>query len=188
MPFVYHEHSLPNSERTISTDIAKAVANWLLKLKAQPSTFVAYLGALACTVGPDALPDRGIPVRLAQAAVDGFPEGGRAQALVALGAANFRAGAPDEAVRRLTEAIQRGENTPRAWAFLAMAHLAAGHGEDARPWIDRLKKRNPSKNAVDFWDEVEIDILRRDVELMGKRHENTSAPRLPANVLAPADQ
>ena len=146
--------------------------------------FVAYLAALACTVAPDAVADPSLPVRLAQTAVDAFPEGRKAEVLVQLGAANFRAGMQKEAIRSLTEAVQQGENTPRAWAYLAMAHLAAGHQTEAREWIDRLRTRIPSPRAVDFWDEVEIKILSREVANHQNRLRDSPNRALPENVFA----
>src|SRR5262249_39124301 len=62
--------------------------------------------AWACTIGPDAPADPGVPVRLAESAVRGARGNDRVDCLNTLGAALYRAGRCDEAIRRLEEAIQ----------------------------------------------------------------------------------
>jgi Tfp pilus assembly protein PilF len=105
--------------------------------------------------------------RLAEIAVRGAvstPD--KADCLNTLGAALYRAGRCDEAIRQLADAIQArgGESGPHDWAFLAMAHLRLGDRDAARRWLDRLREHRPSEKADDFWDELEIRLLRGEAE------------------------
>jgi tetratricopeptide (TPR) repeat protein len=59
-----------------------------------------------------------------------------------LGAALYRAGRFEEAVRRLNEsiAIHGGGGVYEDWLFLALSHHRLGHREEARKWL--VKARN----------------------------------------------
>ncbi|HWE36798.1 MAG TPA: hypothetical protein VG406_09550 [Isosphaeraceae bacterium] len=126
--------------------------------------------AWCCALGPGAVAARETPVELAEAAVGATPADRRAPTLNTLGAVLYRAGKPDQAIDRLKEGIRRsdGQGTAQDWAFLALAYLARGDAEGARPWIDRLARRQPSTDPVQLWDELEIEVLRREVEAAGK--------------------
>jgi tetratricopeptide (TPR) repeat protein len=78
----------------------------------------------------------------------------------------YRAGRYDEAIRRLEEAIQvrGGEGGPAVWAFLAMAHHRLGQRAEARGWLDRLREHRPSEDPAQFWDELEVRLLRSEAE------------------------
>jgi len=122
--------------------------------------------AWACVLGPEGTADPEVPVRLAEAAVKGAPENGKAGYLNTLGAALYRAGRFDEAIRRLEEAIRlrNGVTLPEDWEFLAMAHHRLGHRDEARRWLDRLRNRQPSADPAQFWAELEIRLLRCEAE------------------------
>ena len=121
--------------------------------------------AWSCTMGPDAPVDPGVPVRLAEIAVRGIGAGDKHAVLNTLGAALYRAGRYDEAIRRLEEAIQaRGGEHPGDWPFLAMAHQRLGHRDEARRWLDRLREHQPSMDPDQFWGELAIRLLRAEAE------------------------
>jgi hypothetical protein len=124
--------------------------------------------ARACASGLEAATDPGVPVRLAEAAVQGANESLKVDALSTLGAALYRAGRCDEALRRLEEGnrLRGEEGLPTAWPFLAMAHHRLGHHDEARRWLDRLRARQSSTDAAQFWDELEIRLLRSEAEAM----------------------
>jgi tetratricopeptide (TPR) repeat protein len=83
-----------------------------------------------------------------------------------LGAALYRAGRFDDAIRRLKEAIQLrgGVSVPLEWAFLAMARHRLGHRDESRRWLDRLRDRQPSADPAQFWNELEIRLMRGEAE------------------------
>ena len=109
---------------------------------------------------PTGINDREAFVRLAENAVDGLPANARHEALNTLGAALYRAGRFEEAIRRLHEGInlRNGAEEPLDWPFLAMAHHRLGHVDEARRWLDRLRNRDPNR------DSLEIIVLRREAE------------------------
>ena len=126
--------------------------------------------AWSCVLAPDAVADHEAPVRLAEAALAGHPERGRQRSdvLKTLGAALYRAGRFEEAIRRLDESIQtRGDGgDPKGFAFLALAHHRLGHRDEAKRWLDKLVASQP-KEGFDFSrDDVEIRILHREAESM----------------------
>jgi WD40 repeat protein len=128
-----------------------------------------------CVLAPDAVADPKAPVRLAQAALAGPAETGRARSnvLKTLGAALYRAGQFEEAMRRLDESIQtQGEGgDPRAFAFLALAHYRLGHHDEAERWLNKLVACRPEEGFDFSTDDMEIRILHREAEslILGSR-------------------
>jgi tetratricopeptide (TPR) repeat protein len=122
--------------------------------------------AWACALGPGATPDPGVPVRLAEVALRDGPESFRDIYLNTLGAALYRAGRYDEAIRRLQEGIERrgGASLPEDWPFLAMAHHRLGHQSEARRWLDKLREHRPNESPDRFWDDLTIRLLRSEAE------------------------
>ena len=124
------------------------------------------LVAWSCTLAPTAVADRGAPVRIAEAALSAAPADRRPDVLTTLGAALYRAGRFDEAIRRLGESVQAGGGSasPQASAFLAMALHRRGDHAAARRWLEALRGSNPASNSRFSWDDVEIGLLRGEAE------------------------
>jgi Flp pilus assembly protein TadD len=131
-------------------------------ITAQTASEVAW----ACVLAPHATADSKAPVRLVEAAVRDATDSDKVSYLNILGAALYRAGRFDEAIRRVEEGIrlQGGEGRPSAWAFLAMAHDRLGHRDEARHWLERLRERQPNSDPARFWDELQIRLLRIEAE------------------------
>ncbi len=134
--------------------VRRAVADLLDRFGRTIDPEEAITVAWCCVLAPDAVADREALVRLAQ------------NALKTLGAALFRAGRFDEAIRRLEEGIplRNGTNVPQAWAFLAIAHFRLGHRNAAHHWLERLRHHEPSRDPNQFWHELEIRLLRGEAE------------------------
>jgi hypothetical protein len=83
-----------------------------------------------------------------------------------LGAALYRAGRFQEAISRLEEGIRKrgGESSPQDWTFLALAHHQLRHHPEADAWLDRLRTYRPSESPDQYWNELEIRLLRRETE------------------------
>ncbi len=104
-------------------------------------------------------------VALAERAQANAPERDRLFYDVTLGAALYRAGRTPEAIERL-ERGRQAENqraSPRASLFLALAHRAQGHFDEARKQRDVLDAAHSSK--LGFWGDLELHLLRREVDL-----------------------
>jgi len=118
--------------------------------------------ALSCVLAPDAVADQEALIRLAKSALEWSNE-----ALThALGAALYRGGRFDEAIRSLEKGIRLrgGASSPQDCAFLAMASRHLGRHDEARRWLDKLAAYQPREGAEFSWADVEIRILRREAE------------------------
>jgi tetratricopeptide (TPR) repeat protein len=122
--------------------------------------------AWSLVLAPGMVTDKAGPVRLAEIAVKGFAAEQKSQGLNTLGAALYRASRFEEAIRRLEEGIrlQNGTSLPQDWTFLAMAHHRLGHRDESRRWLDQLRGYQPSADPGQFWNELEIRLLRSEAE------------------------
>jgi serine/threonine protein kinase/Flp pilus assembly protein TadD len=131
---------------------------------------------LACVLRDDALPDRARLLPLARVAARHFHYGSWTR-----GAALYRAGKYDEAVRCFETAAKTYRPRAWEWCFLAMAHHRLGHAGEARRclaeaarWIDeanRRKEDDPSglRPTWGSWHEsVVYPLLLREAEELVK--------------------
>jgi tetratricopeptide (TPR) repeat protein len=130
------------------------------------NSWTANQVAPCCVSAPEVASDPERTVRLVEAAFHEAGGSGNVDALSTLGAAFYRAGGFDEAIRKLEEAIQTPGDRPSDWAFLAMAHNRLGNCREARRWLDRLRHYQPSTDPARFWDELEIRLLRGEAEVL----------------------
>ena len=124
---------------------------------------VAWIAALA----PGAVPDVESLVRLAELAVKPRPDIQRkANNLNTLGAAVYRAGRFEEAIRRLEEGIQlrNGISVPQDWVFLAMAHHRLGHRDQACRYLERLRGASRAQIQTSSGTKLEIRLLQNEAE------------------------
>jgi hypothetical protein len=153
----------------------------------------ANIVAWSCVLVPDAVADREAPIRLAEAALARWSEGEKSDVLNTLGAALYRAGRFEEAIRRLNESSKtRGdEGVPKGFAFLAMAHHRLGHRNESKRWLDKLRDYQTHQVSKYSWDDLEIRILHREAEslILGGRPaaSPTADPAPIKNATAPAD-
>jgi tetratricopeptide (TPR) repeat protein len=122
--------------------------------------------AWSCVLAPGTIVANEVLVRLAETALKDYPVEWKHRAMRTLGSALYRTGRFDGAIRRLEEGIQlrNGTDEPLDWPFLAMAHHRLGHRDEARRWLDRFRNRQPSTDPNQFWDELEIRLLRSEAE------------------------
>jgi tetratricopeptide (TPR) repeat protein len=114
------------------------------------------------------------PLNLAEQAVAARPQ--EPAYLNTLGAALYRAGRFEDAVRKLQEAIgvQNTEGTASHWLFLALAHHRLGHTEEAKKWLAKAQRwldQAPKDGAGALpWDQrLELKLLRAEAEaVIGK--------------------
>jgi WD40 repeat protein/serine/threonine protein kinase len=121
-----------------------------------------------CTYAPDAVADLEVPVRMAEAAVAGYPAEQKRFALNTLGAALYRAGRTDEAIARLDESVKAsgGTGAPQDWVFLAMAHHKKGNTEEARRWLEKVRAYVKDEKAAFSSGLVESRLLLKEAEAL----------------------
>ncbi|HKI17973.1 MAG TPA: WD40 repeat domain-containing protein, partial [Isosphaeraceae bacterium] len=158
----------------------------LRRLGPSPSYKLANSVAWACIVGPDALADREIPVRLAETTVASVPGTEVHGYLNTLGAALYRASRYEEAVNRIQEGINRGGGIvfPEDLVFLALANHRLGRQEAARCSRKDLDAYRPPIGPDRFWANLELGLFRKEVEAAVP----LTIPDLPSNVFAPPVQ
>jgi serine/threonine protein kinase/WD40 repeat protein/Flp pilus assembly protein TadD len=141
-------------------------AAWLDQIGELADPYTANSVAWSCSLAPVAGVDRQTPVRLAEFALKGSRPAQRELVMNTLGAALHRVGRFDDAIHRLEEGIRlrKGESQPQDWVFLSMAHALLGHHEEARRWLDRFRNYQPNVDPSQFWEELEIRLLRDEAE------------------------
>jgi len=128
---------------------------------------VANNAARYCLLASGANDHRELLVRLTEFAVNVAPDASsKREYLSTFGAALYRAGRFEDAILQLEEGIQLkgGTGGPEDWVFLAMAHHRLGHRDLARRYLESLRIRPQSTNPSQFWDELEIRLLRGEAE------------------------
>jgi tetratricopeptide (TPR) repeat protein len=127
-----------------------------------------------CSLSASAIPNDTL-LQHAERARAKAPHSQRSNVLNTLGAALFRAGRAEEAVKRLNEAIdsQGQGGTVEDWLFLALAHQSLGQSNKAREWYSRaaeeLAKLQAGAKLSDgrtpsVWLRVELDALLQEAK------------------------
>jgi tetratricopeptide (TPR) repeat protein/serine/threonine protein kinase len=145
------------------------------------------LSALAhtCALGPDAFPDAGIVLKLAEQRLAVTPSREKAWSKHVLGLASYRAGRYDQAAACLGQALQDQpdwEHNVLNWLVLAMAEQRLGHGAAARRWRDKAEEWVKHKTLgagqggmayhVPGWlwrDCLMVQLFRREAEALLRR-------------------
>jgi tetratricopeptide (TPR) repeat protein len=152
--------ALPAAKPPLNPDTANAVAS-------------------LCGVGPDAVADWRRPLELADfawawvaKAEEKVKEGSQKEDLRKFrhavrntqGMVLYRSGRHAEAVDRLQESINAhgAGGDFHDWVFLALAHHALGHAEEARRWLEKALADRPAPQGQDFWAGLEVEVLRRE--------------------------
>jgi Flp pilus assembly protein TadD len=144
----------------------------------------------ACTLAPGAVADPARAVRLAEKAVALDPKDSGSHEV--LGRTLYRAGRPEEAVKRLGEAVAIGDKAGNVWhwLFLAMAHRDLGHADEARAWLGeaagwidqelaKSSSESPGGSGLSWDQRLGLPHLRQEAEALIKGSRPLD---LPANV------
>jgi WD40 repeat protein/tetratricopeptide (TPR) repeat protein len=176
-PSIFYRHILSLVEDGNRAGVQRVCEDLLKRFGKTTDPAPANIVAWSCVLVPDAVADREAPIRLAEAALARWPEGERGDVLNTLGAALYRAGRFEEAIRRLNESSKTlgDEGVPKGFAFLAMAHHRCGHQDEAKHWLEKLIASQVNE-VPGSWDDIEIRILRREAEslIVGSRHSAAS--------------
>jgi tetratricopeptide (TPR) repeat protein len=146
--------------------LRQSLTDMLDRFRMTTEPMIANNVALRSVMAVSEEPNLSETVRLAELAVSRARENQETFHLKTLGAALYRAGRFEEAVRRLEEGIQKGNGVSAMadWVFLSMAHHRLGHHDEARRWLDRFRDFSPSPNPYAFWNELQIRLLRAEAE------------------------
>jgi serine/threonine protein kinase/WD40 repeat protein len=136
------------------------------------AVYLAWAGVLdaEARVDPTRLP------RLAERAAAADPQS--YVNLRSLGGALLRAGQPEAAVQRLSEALGVQKESPMTWLLLALAHQRLGHAEEARKWLRQaqqwIDERTPKTpegapklagpDNLPWTERLGLQLLRREAE------------------------
>jgi hypothetical protein len=96
----------------------------------------------SCVLSPSSGADPAQLVSLAEKGLATRIEWWRGRNVILLGAALYRAGRFEDALKPLTESttfnwVRHRRDIIYIWFFLAMAHQRLGHAEEARRWLDK---------------------------------------------------
>jgi tetratricopeptide (TPR) repeat protein len=130
-------------------------------------------------------------VRLAEKAVALDPKDSWSHEV--LGRTLYRAGRPEEAVKRLGEAVAiSSDKTGHVWhwLFLAMVHHDLGHADEARAWLGKAagwidqelakpSRESPGGSGLSWDQRLQLPLLREQAEVLIKGGRPLD---LPANV------
>jgi WD40 repeat protein/serine/threonine protein kinase/Flp pilus assembly protein TadD len=126
---------------------------------------IAWLGVLL----PDFVDDAQPWLRLAEKAAREQPRWG--DCIACLGAAYYRAGQLDDALKQLNLAVKLDAQGSHVITqlFLTMTHHKLGHDNEARQWLDKAHQRIDQLDNIDWtsWDaKICYQLLRREAERM----------------------
>jgi len=119
-------------------------------------------------LAPGAIPEYSPMLARVEGLIARLPEGSSARAghalLNTLGTLLFRAGRDRDAVERIGEGIAAdgNDNVPQDLAILALARHRLGQDVEAREALDRLNKVKLRFDNSSFWEDQEIDLLRKE--------------------------
>jgi tetratricopeptide (TPR) repeat protein len=121
--------------------------------------------AWACSVVPGAVDDWAVPLRWAKY-LDAQEKD--YNMMNTSGALLYRAGRLDEALKRLTAAVEKNSKvgTPHDWVFLAMVEHRLGHADAARRWLAKLQADPDGDRELERRPQLELNLLRREAEAM----------------------
>jgi WD40 repeat protein/tetratricopeptide (TPR) repeat protein/tRNA A-37 threonylcarbamoyl transferase component Bud32 len=143
----------------------QACAQLLRKWGQGQDRSVAHSIAWVCALGPNSVTDYQPVLRLAEMAVAKLPKD--AGVLGILGAILHRAGRPEDAVKRLQEAIAKSpakRGLPENWLFLALVHQQLGHMAEAKKCLARAAQLLDQAKNLSGEQRLDLQILRREAE------------------------
>jgi tetratricopeptide (TPR) repeat protein len=188
----WHSHALLRLYLRDPAGYQQACRQALERFGGTDDPLVAQQLALLCSLAPDAVPDLGVPARLAELGVRFNPTS--PWYLLTLGAARQRTGFPEEATLYLRWALQqrwpdpafRESGTAITSLLLSLAYQRLGRTDEARRWRDEAVRRlvplTPRGDTGDVgWDYpvwMMAEVLRREADaLLGGPTGTDALPR-----------
>jgi WD40 repeat protein/tetratricopeptide (TPR) repeat protein len=121
--------------------------------------------AWVCSLAPGAVDDWAVPLRWAKY-LDAQQKD--YNMMNTSGALHYRAGRLDEALKRLTAAVEKNSKvgTPHDWVFLALVELRQGHADAAQRWLAKLQADPDGDKELERRSQLELNLLRREAEAL----------------------
>jgi WD40 repeat protein/Flp pilus assembly protein TadD len=157
----------------------KACTGMLDQFDRGANTLEERFTAWTCALAPDAVADYAPALELAQRTVEAEPSVTNQQGF---GAVLYRAERFGEAVETLSKIDDDDDENSEAcspaygWYFLAMAHHAAGHADEAAQWLDKanaLSEEELSAEDVPWNRRLTLDLLRNEAEALLEVNQET---------------
>jgi len=183
----------------------KTCATILERAAQKPDANSAFWTAWTCVLAPDAGADASRVIQLAGQAVASDPK--RADFLAAHGAALYRAGRYDEAVKRLAESeaafahTSGGGTVAYTHLFLAMTYQQLDNHPKAQYWLDSAKRvttqpasatkptTTQQQPIAERWNRrVTLQLLRREAERVLTAKKGKAAQLLGVATTKPSEQ
>jgi tetratricopeptide (TPR) repeat protein len=128
----------------------------------------AYLLARTLTAGPNPTLDSDQILQWAEKARTSAPESGLSTYV--LGAAHYRAGNFEEAIRWSEESLRMGSGRIQQSLFLGMAHRELGHADESRRWFasaaSAIGQLSPIDGFPSLMEWLGIQVLHREAEAL----------------------
>jgi tetratricopeptide (TPR) repeat protein len=168
----WYRHALLRLHLGDRQGYALACTMILDRFNKQENPATADLAVWVCVLASDSVADYPRLVQWAEKLLATDPK--NSTYLNTLGAALYRAGRFDEALKRLSEAnaIYKPADEQRSalaynCCFLAMVHHRLGHAEEARKWQDKARQgtdRESAANGLAWNRRLTLPLLRRETE------------------------
>ena len=155
---IWHEAAMAQLAAGKTNSYARICSRLWDQLGEDVNLEVTQIAGYAAMVAPIA--DAEFPVAEVEASATGGP---------AHGAALYRSGKWEEAVRMFEQATATPFRQSCCWLFLAMAHDRLGHAEPSRQFLDKAVKwfeeaEKDQKTNPSWSERVEFQTLRREAE------------------------
>jgi tetratricopeptide (TPR) repeat protein len=172
----WSDHALVRLQLKDTEGYRQACARLVKAWKSGADRNAAALAAWTCSIAPDSKVDLD---KIVEALEKVKPTASTPSAYLALrarGAAHYRYGDFEAAVKHLTEAAElRKQPSPSTWYFLAMAHHRLNNKERAKEWLEKANRwleqshNKPAANAQGrlSWDDLPWNE-RATLELLGR--------------------
>jgi serine/threonine protein kinase/tetratricopeptide (TPR) repeat protein len=163
----WHNRALVRLVAADDNGYRRDCAEMLDRFAAGKDVPAANAAAWTAVLAPEAIGDPGRAITLAQKVVTTQPKNARYR--TTLGAALYRAGKFDEAVRELNEARATWpdkEGSRFDWLFLAMVYHRRGEEDKAREFLAKEANRAQRDVELSFDQRLELLLLRREAEVL----------------------
>jgi WD40 repeat protein/Flp pilus assembly protein TadD len=172
-PAAWSQHALLRQYLGDARGYRRACATLVKRWDSETDPNICIMIGWTCVLGPDAIPDLGPVLEIAEIEVQIGKEiaSTNSRPLTRLGAILFRAGRHEEAVKRFQQAVMKSpekRGSTLDWLFLAMAQQKLGQGEEAKNCLAKAEEFLNAKSRP--WDQqLMLKMLHREAKSLLKQ-------------------